>query len=156
MTDLTQCALTAGIIASGISSGLTLAYPLVVNKLVSHPSLPIEKSLTLWRTSYRKGSASIPFLQIASTLLFSYVGYKLNKTLYYYASISSLSIIGFTFVAIFPTNNQLLKLEEMNGKDVNEDKAKSLLCKWNKLHLVRVALSVLCYTIGVSTSMNLI
>jgi len=158
MYSFVQFALTTGIISSGIVCGLVLSFPFIIYKLVSHPSLSIANSLILWRTSYDYGSLTIPFFQGASTLIFFFVGYTLNRSLYYFAATSSLSVLVFTLIVIFPINNQLIKLEQMAtmGKEVKEDQAKALIAKWNRLHLVRIMMSTLCFVISVSTSLNLI
>ena len=48
-------------------------------------------------------------------------------------------VVPFTFVAIMPTNNQLLA----PGRNLASSETRELLEKWGRLHAVRSALSML-------------
>lgn len=48
-------------------------------------------------------------------------------------------VVPFTFIAIMPTNHQLL----LPGRDLSSAETRSLLEKWGRLHAVRSVLSLL-------------
>lgn len=47
-------------------------------------------------------------------------------------------VVPFTFIAIMPTNHQLLA----PGRDLSSEETRTLLEKWGRLHAVRSALSL--------------
>jgi hypothetical protein len=57
-----------------------------------------------------------------------------------------LSVIPFTFVAIFPTNHQLLD----HQNPPNAEQAQRLLTRWGWLHGVRTAMSLVAFVIMVA------
>lgn len=158
MPNGTAIALAAGVIASGITSGLTLAYPLIINKVIDKPYLTTAHHLALWRSSYNYGASTIPVAAIGSTLLLSFAGYVLKRSIYYYAAASSVAIIPFTLLCILPVNKLLFNMESeaMLGNEVDKDQAEQLIKKWNLLHLVRVLLSTTGFAIGVLATLQVL
>jgi hypothetical protein len=114
--------------------------------LVEHPArmgCSTEIAATVWAPSYKRGTwmqaplAIVSFLAgTASWLLGAGIGWLVG-------AIIILAVVPFTFVAIMPTNNQLLA----PGRDLASPETRVLLERWAKLHAVRSALSLLASAI---------
>jgi hypothetical protein len=109
--------------------------------LVEHPArmgCSTQIAATVWAPSYKRGTwmqaplAIVSFLAgTASWLLGAGIGWLAG-------AIIILSVVPFTFVAIMPTNNQLLA----PGRDLNSAETRALLERWAMLHGVRSVLSL--------------
>jgi len=109
--------------------------------LVEHPArmgCSTQIAATVWAPSYRRGTwmqaplAIVSFLAgTASWLLGAGIGWLVG-------AIVILTVVPFTFVAIMPTNNQLLA----SGRDLTSPETRALLERWAKLHSVRSVLSL--------------
>ncbi len=110
--------------------------------LVEHPArmgCSTQIAATVWAPSYKRGTwmqaplAIVSFLAgTASWLLGAGVGWLVG-------AIIILAVVPFTFVAIMPTNNQLLT----PGRDLSSPETRALLKRWAMLHGVRTVLSLL-------------
>ena len=109
---------------------------------VEHPArmgCDTKTAATVWMPSYKKAThmqaplAVISFLGgVAVWLLGGGLAWMLG------AALIGL-VVPFTFIAVMPTNNQLLA----PGRDLSSVETRSLLEKWGRLHAVRSALSLL-------------
>ena len=109
--------------------------------LVEHPArmgCSTQIAVTVWAPSYKRGTwmqaplAIVSFLAgTASWLLGAGVGWLVG-------AIIILAVVPFTFVAIMPTNNQLLA----PGRDLSSPETRALLERWAMLHGVRSVLSL--------------
>ncbi|PWN91065.1 DUF1772-domain-containing protein [Acaromyces ingoldii] len=153
-----------GLVSSGLASGLTLAYPLLVNrhfqwKQGAHiqpasdaANLSLAQRLTLWNHSYDVGHWCPLFafgaaLGLTGSCLASSGDWSdWNKRLLVAASVTHVSIAPFTVLVIAPVNDRLMALRKLAnaGKTdlVSEDEADSLMARWGSLHNVRVVLSL--------------
>lgn len=114
--------------------------------LVEHPArmgCSTQIAATVWAPSYKRGTwmqaplAIVSFLAgTASWLLGASIGWLVGAILI-------LAVVPFTFVAIMPTNNQLLA----PGRDLSSPETRALLKRWARLHGVRSALSLLASAI---------
>ena len=114
--------------------------------LVEHPArmgCSTQIAATVWAPSYKRGTwmqaplAIVSFLTgTASWLLGAGIGWLVG-------AIIILAVVPFTFVAIMPTNNQLL----VPGRDLTSPETRALLKRWAKLHGVRSVLSLLASAI---------
>ncbi|CAO1633437.1 unnamed protein product [Sympodiomycopsis kandeliae] len=153
---------TLGLLSVGISTGLSLSYPLVINQHFVSPtsskattkSLTTSQRLSIWWNSYRKGycvplSAMISTISLTS-LYFAHGNKLSSQTLNWIkvALLGQFALTPFTLVAVLPVNNRLKSLldSSSDGVPVNEQEVNTLLDKWTKLHLVRVASLVVSAT----------
>ncbi|MEX0731085.1 MAG: DUF1772 domain-containing protein [Aquisalimonadaceae bacterium] len=108
---------------------------------VEHParmSCGVGLALSEWVPSYKRATVMQASLVVLA-FLFSAAAWFIGASIWVLvAGILLVSVAPFTLIVIRPTNNRLLALNA--EKDAHE--AKMLLNRWNKLHMVRSALSL--------------
>ena len=110
--------------------------------LVEHPArmgCDTKTAATVWAPSYKKATVMQAPLAVLSFL--AGVGAWLlgGGFLWLIGALPIGLVVPFTFIAIMPTNNQLLT----PGRDLSSAETRSLLEKWGRLHAVRSVLSFL-------------
>jgi hypothetical protein len=110
--------------------------------LVEHPArmgCDTKTAATVWAPSYKKATVMQAPLAVLSFL--AGVGAWLlgGGILWLIGAVLIGLVVPFTFIAVMPTNNQLLA----QGRDLSSAETRSLLEKWGCLHAVRSALSFL-------------
>ena len=110
--------------------------------LVEHPArmgCDTKTAATVWAPSYKKATVMQAPLAVLSFL--AGVGAWLlgGGFLWLIGALLIGLVVPFTFIAIMPTNNQLLT----PGRDLSSAETRSLLEKWGRLHAVRSVLSFL-------------
>ena len=108
--------------------------------LVEHPArmgCDTKTAATVWAPSYKKATVMQAPLAVLSFL--AGVGAWLlgGGILWLIGAVLIGLVVPFTFIAVMPTNNQLLA----QGRDLSSAETRSLLEKWGRLHAVRSALS---------------
>ena len=110
--------------------------------LVEHPArmgCDTKTAATVWAPSYKKATvmqaplAIISFLAGVGAWLFG------GGILWLFGALLIGLVVPFTFIAVMPTNHQLLA----PGRDLSSVETRSLLEKWGRLHAVRSVLSFL-------------
>jgi hypothetical protein len=110
--------------------------------LVEHPArmgCDTKTAATVWAPSYKKATvmqaplAIISFLAGVGAWLFG------GGILWLFGGLLIGLVVPFTFIAVMPTNHQLLA----PGRDLSSVETRSLLEKWGRLHAVRSVLSFL-------------
>jgi hypothetical protein len=114
--------------------------------LVEHPAriaCDTKTAATVWAPSYKKATVIQAPLAIASFL--AGVGAWLfgGGLLWLIGAVLIGLVVPFTFIAVMPTNNQLLA----PGRDLSSAETRSLLEKWGRLHAVRSVLIFLAYIV---------
>jgi hypothetical protein len=110
--------------------------------LVEHPArmgCDTKTAATVWAPSYKKATVMQAPLAILSFL--AGVGAWLlgGGILWLISAVLIGLVVPFTFIAVMPTNHQLL----LPGRDLSSVETRSLLEKWGRLHAVRSVLSFL-------------
>ena len=110
--------------------------------LVEHPArmgCDTKTAATVWAPSYKKATVMQAPLAVLSFL--AGVGAWLlgGGFLWLIGALLIGLVVPFTFIAVLPTNNQLLA----PGRDLSSAETRSLLEKWGRLHAVRSVLSLL-------------
>ena len=110
--------------------------------LVEHPArmgCDTKTAATVWAPSYKKATVMQAPLAVLSFL--AGVGAWLlgGGFLWLIGALLIGLVVPFTFIAVMPTNNQLLA----PGRDLSSAETRSLLEKWGRLHAVRSVLSLL-------------
>jgi hypothetical protein len=110
--------------------------------LVEHPArmgCDTKTAATVWAPSYKKATVMQAPLAILSFL--AGVGAWLlgGGILWLISAVLIGLVVPFTFIAVMPTNDQLL----LPGRDLSSVETRSLLEKWGRLHAVRSVLSFL-------------
>jgi Domain of unknown function (DUF1772) len=110
--------------------------------LVEHPArmgCDTKTAATVWAPSYKKATVMQAPLAILSFL--AGVGAWLlgGGILWLIGAVLIGLVVPFTFIAVMPTNHQLLA----PGRDLSSAETRSLLEKWGRLHAVRSLLSFL-------------
>jgi hypothetical protein len=110
--------------------------------LVEHPArmgCDTKTAATVWAPSYKKATVMQAPLAILSFL--AGVGAWLlgGDILWLIGAVLIGLVVPFTFIAVMPTNHQLLA----PGRDLSSAETRSLLEKWGRLHAVRSLLSFL-------------
>jgi Domain of unknown function (DUF1772) len=110
--------------------------------LVEHPvrmGCDTKTAATVWAPSYKKATVMQAPLAVLSFL--AGVGAWLlgGGFLWLIGALLIGLVVPFTFIAVLPTNNQLLA----PGRDLSSAETRSLLEKWGRLHAVRSVLSLL-------------
>jgi Domain of unknown function (DUF1772) len=110
--------------------------------LVEHPArmgFDTKTAATVWAPSYKKATVMQAPLAVLSFL--AGVGAWLlgGGFLWLIGALLIGLVVPFTFIAVMPTNNQLLA----PGRNLSSAETRSLLEKWGRLHAVRSVLSFL-------------
>jgi hypothetical protein len=110
--------------------------------LAEHPArmgCDTKTAATVWMPSYKKATVMQAPLAVISFLAGVAVWLLGGGLLWLIAAVLIGLVVPFTFIAVMPTNNQLL----VPGRDLSSAETRSLLEKWGRLHAVRSALSFL-------------
>ena len=110
--------------------------------LVEHPArmgCDTKTAATVWAPSYKKATVMQAPLAVISFLAGVAVWLLGGGLLWLIGAVLIGLVVPFTFIAVMPTNNQLLA----PGRDLSSAETRSLLEKWGRLHAVRSALSFL-------------
>ena len=107
---------------------------------VEHPArmgCDTKTAATVWAPSYKRATvmqASLAILGFLSGLAVWLLG---GGVMWLVGAVFIALVVPFTFIAIMPTNHQLLT----PGRDLASNETRALLQKWGKLHAVRSVLS---------------
>ncbi len=107
---------------------------------VEHPArmgCDTKTAATVWAPSYKRATvmqASLAILGFLSGLAVWLLG---GGVMWLVGAVFIGLVVPFTFIAIMPTNHQLLT----PGRDLASNETRALLQKWGKLHAVRSVLS---------------
>jgi hypothetical protein len=118
--------------------------------LVEHPArmgLATKTAATVWAPSYKRATvmqASLAILSFTAGVLTWLLG---GGIIWLIGAVVIGSVVPFTFVAIMPTNHQLLAPD----RDLASDETRELLEKWGRLHAVRSGLSFIASVIYLVT-----
>lgn len=121
--------------------------------LVEHPArmgCDTKTAATVWVPSYKRATvmqASLAILSFLSGVSAWLLG---ASVLWLVGAVLIGLVVPFTFIAIMPTNHQLLE----SGRDLSSEETKRLLEKWGRLHAVRSALSLVAAVIYLSLLLN--
>jgi hypothetical protein len=110
--------------------------------LVEHPArmgCDTKTAATVWAPSYKRATVMQAPLAVISFLA-GVVAWLLGGGLLWLIGAVLIGlVVPFTFIAVMPTNHQLLA----PGRDLSSAETRSLLEKWGRLHAVRSVLSFL-------------
>lgn len=123
--------------------GLFAGAALYVN-LVEHParmSCGVDLALREWAPSYKRASVMQASLAVIGGVTGVLAWALLGGLGYLLGALLLLTVVPFTLLVVFPTNKRLLELHA-EGQIGN---ARELLERWNALHAVRIALSVVAF-----------
>lgn len=123
--------------------GLFAGAALYVN-LVEHParmSCGVDLALREWAPSYKRASVMQASLAVIGGVAGVLAWALLGGLGYLVGALLLLAVVPFTLLVVFPTNKRLLELHA-EGQIGN---ARELLKRWNALHAVRTALSVVAF-----------
>jgi len=98
-----------------------------------------KTAATVWMPSYKRATLMQAPLAVISFLAGVAVWLLGGGLLWLIGAVLIGLVVPFTFIAIMPTNNQLLA----PGRDLSSAETRSLLEKWGRLHAIRSALSFL-------------
>ena len=107
---------------------------------VEHPArmgCDTKTAATVWAPSYKRATVMQASLAIIGCLSGIAVGVLGGGVMWLVGALFIGLVVPFTFIAIMPTNKQLL----MPGRDLASNETRALLEKWNKLHAARSVLS---------------
>ncbi|HYT15164.1 MAG TPA: DUF1772 domain-containing protein [Burkholderiales bacterium] len=122
-----------------VSCALFSGAAIYVN-LVEHPArmgCDTKTAATVWAPSYKRATAMQASLAILSFLAGVAAWLLGGGVLWFVGAVLIGLVVPFTFIAILPTNQQLLA----PGRDLASSETRTLLEKWGRLHAVRSLLS---------------
>src|SRR2546422_2622121 len=108
--------------------------------LVEHPArmgCDTKVAATVWAPSYKRATVMQASLAILSLLAGVAAWLLGGGAMWLVGAVLIGLVVPFTFVAIMPTNKQLLS----PGRDLASSETRALLEKWGRLHAVRSLLS---------------
>jgi uncharacterized membrane protein len=114
--------------------------------LVEHPArmgCDTKTAAKVWAPSYKRGTmmqAPLAVLSFMSGVMAWLFG---GGVMWLVGAVLIGLVVPFTFIAILPTNHQLL----MPGRDLASIETRALLEKWGRLHAVRSVLSLAASTL---------
>ncbi|MDO6426972.1 DUF1772 domain-containing protein [Thalassotalea sp. 1_MG-2023] len=121
--------------------------------VVEHPArlaCGTELAMTVFGPSYRRAAVLQASLAIIATIMGIVLGVNSGNTLWFVGALFIFLVVPFTFIAIMPTNNQLLDANNSLTQSEND----VLLKKWGRLHGMRSALSSVAAILYVLLSVN--
>jgi hypothetical protein len=121
-------------------SGALFAGAAIYVNLVEHPArmrCGTELAATVWAPSYARATVMQASLAIVSPVSGAAAWLIRVGTLWLVGAVLIGLVVPFTFVAIMPTNKQLLA----PGRDLASNETRALLERWGTLHAVRSVLS---------------
>jgi len=121
-------------------SGALFAGAAIYINLVEHPArmgCGTRLAATVWAPSYARATVMQASLAIVSLLSGAGAWVLGGGTLWLAGAVLIGLVVPFTFVAIMPTNKQILE----TGRDLASGETRALLERWAKLHAVRSVLS---------------
>ena len=113
---------------------------------VEHPArmgCDTKTAATVWAPSYKRATVMQASLAVIGCLSGLAVGVLGGGVMWLVGALFIGLVVPFTFIAIMPTNKQLLT----PGRDLASNETRALLEKWNKLHAVRSVLSFIASTV---------
>jgi hypothetical protein len=114
--------------------------------LVEHParmSCGTRIAVIVWAPSYKRATVMQAPLAILSSIA-GVSAWLLGGGIMWFAGAVLIGlVVPFTFLAIMPTNHQLLA----SGRELDSNETGALLIKWNRLHAVRSLLSLLALVV---------
>lgn len=114
--------------------------------LVEHPArmgCDTKTAATVWAPSYKRATVMQASLAILSFLAGVSAWLLSGDVIWLAGAVVIGLVVPFTFIAIMPTNHQLLE----PGRDLASDETRNLLEKWGRLHAVRSVLSLVASVI---------
>jgi Domain of unknown function (DUF1772) len=109
---------------------------------VEHPArmaCDTKTAATIWAPSYKRATVMQAPLAVLSFLAGAGAWLVGEGVLWLIGAALIGLVVPFTFIAVMPTNHQLLA----PGRDLSSAETRSLLEKWGRLHAVRSVLSFL-------------
>lgn len=109
--------------------------------LVEHPArmdCETKTAATVWAPSYQRATVMQALLAVVSFLAGLLAWFFGGDVWWLVGAVLIGLVVPFTFIAIMPTNHQLLA----PGRDLSSEETRTLLEKWGRLHAVRSALSL--------------
>lgn len=109
--------------------------------LVEHPArmgCDTKTAATVWAPSYKRATVMQASLAIVSFLAGALAWLLGGGILWLVGAVLIGLVVPFTFIAVMPTNHQLLA----PGRDLASVETRALLEEWGRLHAVRSALSL--------------
>ena len=116
--------------------------------LVEHPArmgCDTKTAATVWAPSYKRATVMQASLAVVSFLAGVAAWLLGGGIMWLFGAVLIGLVVPFTFIAIMPTNHQLLA----PGRDLASPETRGLLEKWGRLHGVRSALSLLASVVYV-------
>lgn len=116
--------------------------------LVEHPArmgCDTKTAATVWAPSYKRATVMQASLAILSLLAGVAAWLLGGGVLWFVGAVLIGLVVPFTFIAIMPTNQQLLA----PGRDLASSETRTLLEKWGRLHAVRSLLSFIAAVVFV-------
>jgi uncharacterized membrane protein len=110
--------------------------------LVEHPArmgCDTRTAATVWAPSYQRATMMQAPLAILSFVGGAFVWLLGGSVMWLVGAVLIGLVVPFTFIAIMPTNKQLL----VPGRDLGSGETRGLLKKWGRLHAVRTILGLL-------------
>jgi hypothetical protein len=124
---------------ASLSCALFAGAAIYIN-LVEHPSrmgCDTKIAATVWAPSYARATVMQASLAIVSLLTGVAAWLLGGGAMWLVGAVLIGLVVPFTFVAIMPTNKQLLT----PGRDLASSETRALLVRWGRLHAVRSLLS---------------
>ena len=139
--------ITAFQFIAALSTTLFTGAAIYIN-FVEHPArmgCDTKTAATVWAPSYKRATvmqASLAILGFLNGLAVWLLG---GDVMWLVGAVFIGLVVPFTFIAIMPTNHQLLT----PGRDLASSETRALLEKWGKLHAVRSVLSLVASVVYV-------
>jgi len=124
---------------AALSTTLFTGAAIYIN-FVEHPArmgCDTKTAATVWAPSYKRATVMQASLAILGFLSGLVVWLLSGGIMWLVGAVFIGSVVPFTFIAIMPTNHQLLT----PGRDLASSETRTLLEKWGRLHAVRSVLS---------------
>lgn len=116
-------------------------------------TLSAKQLCHMWGRVFHYGHRKLPGLALATGGLYVFIGYKEKSKRWpmIIAGLWTISIMPFTWLFMFPTNDKLFAMEAAGDADVSFVEARNLVVHWCRLHLTRSMFPLIGSVIGLMT-----
>jgi hypothetical protein len=108
----------------------------------------------MWERVFHYGHRALPALALATGGVYASIAFKdqSKRTPMIVAGLATVSIMPFTWLFMFPTNDRLFAMVEAADGEVNFAEARELVVHWCRLHLTRSFFPLIGSIVGLMTA----
>ncbi|KAF2795019.1 DUF1772-domain-containing protein [Melanomma pulvis-pyrius CBS 109.77] len=146
----TRTAEGVAIAAGSFLSGAMVSISLLAVPTCLDTTLSATQLCRMWERVFHYGHRALPALALATGGLYMSIGLreKPKRWPMMIAGLATVSIMPFTWIFMFPTNDRLFAMVAAGEADISFVEARSLVVRWCRLHLTRSMFPLIGSVVG--------